>query len=106
MNFSATSGLAGIEAGVYHTLGWNAEGEIVMSVGNNDFGQLDVPEGLVVQKVSSSLYQHGASPRTDKWCAGATTNTGNAMYRHSVSRWWTLQPPKGRALPFLRMEVS
>ena len=70
LDFGTTSGLAGIEAGVYHTLGWNAEGEVIMAVGSNDFGQLDVPEGLVVQKVSSSLHNMALTPDGQVVCWG------------------------------------
>lgn len=70
LDLGANQNLVGIEAGQYHTLGWNADGEVVLAVGSNDFGQLNVPEGLVVQKVSSSLHNMALTPDGGVVCWG------------------------------------
>jgi len=56
LDWPETSGLAGIEAGLYHTMAWDESGTVTLAAGNNDYGQLDVPDGLLVQEMASSLH--------------------------------------------------
>ena len=70
LNWGQSSGLNGIEAGLYHTTAWNEDGSIAWAVGNNDHGQLDAPEGLVIQEMASSLHNVALTPEGEVVCWG------------------------------------
>ena len=70
LNLGEANNLAGIEAGLYHTLAWDELGQVTVATGDNVYGQLDVPEGLLVQKMASSLHNVALTTEGEVVCWG------------------------------------